>query len=216
VPLKAFIFDLDGVIIDSNPVHVRVWAEYLRNLGIQAADSLPARMYGRHNDEIVRDLIGAHLDARQVREHGEAKERLYREVMSREFDRRLVAGVAAFLARHAGQPMAVASNAEPANVEFVLRQSGLRKYFSVVLDGHQVARPKPDPEIFLTAAAGLGVRPADCLVFEDSAAGLAAARAAGMRVVALRTTHAEFPGADLVIDDFLSAELEPWIRRWRN
>jgi sugar-phosphatase len=87
---------------------------------------------------------------------------------------------------------------------------------SVVLDGHQVARPKPDPEIFLTAAAGLGVRPADCLVFEDSAAGLAAARAAGMRVVALRTTHAEFPGADLVIDDFLSAELEPWIRRWRN
>lgn len=216
MPLTAFIFDLDGVIIDSNPVHVRVWAEYLRSLGIPPAGSLPERMYGRHNDEIVRDLIGKHLDDRQVREHGEAKERLYREVMTREFSRRLVPGVAGFLERHAGWPMAVASNAEPANVDFVLRQSGLRKYFPVVLDGHQVARPKPDPEIFLTAAARLGVSPDGCLVFEDSAAGLAAARAAGMRVVALRTTHAEFPGADLVIDDFLSAELEPWIGRWHN
>jgi beta-phosphoglucomutase len=208
----ALIFDLDGVIVDSNPVHVEVWREYLGQFGIEAPTDLPERMYGLRNDQIVGTLMGGDYTAEEVFQHGAAKEELYRRRMRPQLARRLVPGIVRFLEGHAGWPMAVASNAEPANVEFILGESGLLKYFPVVVDGHQVARPKPDPEVYFRAAELLGKTPGECVVFEDSLAGVAAAKAAGCRVVALRTTHASLPEADLSVDDFLSPELEPWLR----
>ena len=209
----TFIFDLDGVIVDSNPVHVQVWEEYLRRQGISVDRTLPDLMYGRRNDDIVRDLIGDRLTPEEVFAHGAAKEALYRDVMKAQLARRLVPGVSTFLSRHANILTGLATNAEPANAEFVLNESGLRRYFPVIVDGQQVARPKPDPEIFLRAARLLGRSPRDCVVFEDSVAGVQAGLAAGTRVVALTTTHASFPEADLVVENFLSPELEPWIER---
>jgi HAD superfamily hydrolase (TIGR01509 family) len=209
----ALILDLDGVIVDSNPVHVQVWGEYLRRHGVDNCTSLPERMYGRRNDEIVRDLFGQHLSTQEVLAHGAAKEALYRQAMQAQLAQRLVPGVVGFLERHRGTPTGLASNAEPANVEFVLREAGLRDYFSAIVDGHQVERPKPDPQVYLRAASLLGILPRDCIVFEDSEAGVQSARAAGARVVALRTTHACFPQADLVIENFLSPELELWLGR---
>ena len=209
----TFIFDLDGVIVDSNPVHVQVWEEYLRRQGVPVDHTLPDLMYGRRNDDIVRDLIGDHLTPEEVFAHGAAKEALYREVMKAQLARRLVPGIATFLSHHANILTGLATNAEPANAEFVLNESGLRRYFPVIVDGQQVARPKPDPEVYLRAARLLGRLPRDCVVFEDSIAGVQAGRAAGTRVVALTTTHASFPEADLVVENFLSPELEPWIER---
>ena len=87
----------------------------------------------------------------------------------------------------------------------------LRNCFSAVVDGHQVSRPKPDPEMYLRVAALLGVEPRNCVVFEDSHSGIEAARAAGARVVGLRTTHKEFKNIELAVDDFRSAELEKWL-----
>ena len=209
----TFIFDLDGVIVDSNPVHVQVWEEYLRRQGVPVDHTLPDLMYGRRNDQIVRDLIGDRLSPEEVFAHGAAKEALYRETMKAQLARRLVPGVSTFLSRHSNILTGLATNAEPANAEFVLNESGLRRYFSVIVDGQQVARPKPDPESYLRAARLLGRVPRDCVVFEDSVAGVQAARAAGARVVALTTTHTSFPEADLVVENFLSPELEPWIQR---
>ncbi len=208
----ALIFDLDGVIVDSNPVHVEVWREYLGRFGIEAPADLPERMYGLRNDQIVGTLMGGDFTEEEVSQHGAAKEELYRRRMRPQLARRMVPGIVQFLERHAGWPMAVASNAEPANVEFILRESGLSKYFPVIVDGHQVVRPKPDPEVYFRAAELLDKAPSECVVFEDSAAGVAAAKAAGCRVVALRTTHASLPEADLMVEDFLSPELEPWLR----
>ena len=209
----ALIFDLDGVIVDSNPVHEQVWRQYLRGLGIPADGELADRMYGRRNDEIVRDLIGRDLSPEEVFAHGAAKEALYREVMKAQLPGRLVPGVREFLDSHSGVPTGVATNAEPANAEFILEEAGLRGYFPVVVNGHQVERPKPDPEIYFRAAALLGVKPRDCIVFEDSLAGVEAARAAGAKVVALTTTHLSFPDADLVVGNFLAPELQPWMMR---
>jgi HAD superfamily hydrolase (TIGR01509 family) len=107
--------------------------------------------------------------------------------------------------------MALASNAEPENVAFILKESGLKKYFRVVVDGHQVERPKPFPDVYLLAAKLLGEPAGNCIAFEDSHSGVEAARAAGMRVVGIRTTHRELPEADLAVDDFLSEELETWL-----
>jgi beta-phosphoglucomutase len=209
----ALIFDLDGVIVDSNPVHVKVWRAYLEHYGIDPGDSLPARMYGRRNDDIVRDFFGSHLSREKVLAHGAAKEALYRQAVKPQLGERLVPGAATFLERHRGMPMGLATNAEPANAEFILRESGLRGYFSVVMDGHQVERPKPDTEIYVRTAQLLATDPRNCVVFEDSSAGVKAARDAGARVVALRTTHLSLPMADLAVDDFLSPELEPWLGR---
>jgi HAD superfamily hydrolase (TIGR01509 family) len=114
-------------------------------------------------------------------------------------------------AHRQGIPLALATNAEPLNVDFVLDGSNLKPLFSVIVDGHQVAHAKPHPEIFLTAAAHLGVAPGNCIVFEDSPGGFQAALSAGGRVVALLTTEREYRQAALAIADFTDPRLVSWL-----
>ncbi len=207
----ALILDMDGVIVDSNPVHRKVWAEYNRRFGIATDEAMQQRMYGRRNDDIVRDFFGEHLTLDEVRAHGAAKERLFRETIGPVMNEALVPGLREFLKRHSHQPVGLATNAEPENVEFLLEAAGLRPYFRAVVDGHQVANAKPHPDIYLRAAGLLGAAPCDCVVFEDSFTGIQAARAAGMAVIGVQTTHDELPGVDLEIRDFKSPALEPWL-----
>jgi beta-phosphoglucomutase family hydrolase len=208
----ALIFDMDGVIIDSNPVHREAWEAYNRRFGVETTDEMHERMYGKRNDQIVRDYLGNHLSDEEVLKHGAAKESLFREMIASRLDEFLVPGLRTFLDRHRDLRKAVASNAEAANIEFVMNTADLTRHFSVVLDGHQVSNPKPAPDVFLRAAELLGVRPQDCVVFEDSYSGVQAGVAAGMQVVGVRTTHDELPGASLEVDDFLAPELEEWLR----
>jgi beta-phosphoglucomutase len=208
-PPLAFLFDLDGVIVDSMPMHTLAWNMYMDSLGIRATD-LVDRMHGRRNDEIVHELIGSDLSAAQVYEHGAAKESLFRRLMADKLTDHLVPGVVDFIRRHADVPMAVGSNAEPANVDFVLDGAGLRRYFKVIVDGMQVKRPKPSPDVYLRAADLLGVEPRFCVVFEDSPAGVEAARAAGSHVVGVET-HGELLGVDLRIANFEDTALEAWL-----
>jgi HAD superfamily hydrolase (TIGR01509 family) len=210
----ALLFDMDGVIIHSTPLHVEAWRLYLKRLGI-SSDGILERMHGKRNDEIVRDVFGPALSEAEVFEHGAAKERLYRELMAPRLEEFLVPGVREFLSGAAGVPCAVASNAEPANVGFILDGAGLRGCFRAALDGQQVERPKPDPEIFLRAAGLLATPPGDCIVFEDSPGGVTAGLRAGMRVVALQTTRADFDGVALAIPDFRDPRLGAWLAAQR-
>lgn len=140
-PGLALIFDMDGVLMDSNPAHREAWVAYNRSCGLETTGAMLERMYGRRNDEIVRDYFGEHLSPEEVQARGAAKERLYREMIAGRVEGMLLAGLRPFLEAYRGAPMAVASNAEPENVSFLLDQAGLRPYFRVVLDGHQVSRP---------------------------------------------------------------------------
>jgi HAD superfamily hydrolase (TIGR01509 family) len=169
------------------------------------------RMYGRRNDQIVRDFYGDNLTDEEVIARGAAKEQLYREMVAAGVNDMLVPGIKEFLDRHASLPMALATNGERANVDFLLEKAGLRSHFSVVIDGHQVQHPKPDPEIYLLAAAQLKTAPSQCIVFEDSYTGVSAAVAAGMRVVGIRTTHGNLPGTSITVDNFRSGELTSWL-----
>jgi HAD superfamily hydrolase (TIGR01509 family) len=207
------LFDLDGVIVDSNPVHSACWREYLRRCGRTTAEDFDRRMFGRRNDDIVRDVFGWDLDPAEVFRHGAEKEKLYREMMCPVLEEHLVPGVRAFLERHRSLPMAIATNAEPANADFVVDSGGLRQYFRVVINGEQVDRPKPDPEIYLRASELLSIPPANCIIFEDSVTGVEAARGSGARVVGLETTHpaSELPPVDISIRDFLDPGLERWL-----
>ena len=208
----ALIFDMDGVIVDSNPMHRESWVAFNRRYGLATTEEMHQRMYGRRNDQIVRDFYGDGITAEEVDARGRAKERLYREMMAGRTEEMLVPGLRAFLERHRDLPMGVGSNAEPENVAHVLDEAGLRRYFRAVVDGHQVHNPKPHPEVYLRVAELLETEPANCIVFEDSHSGAAAAVAAGMRVIGLCTTYVNLPGAVLTIDNFLSGDLESWLQ----
>jgi beta-phosphoglucomutase len=202
---------MDGVIVDSNPLHRVVWAEYNRRHGIETTEEMQQRMYGKRNDEIVRDFFGSEITDVEVFRHGAAKEALYRETLRPTIHEAIVPGLREFLERHRDLPAAVATNAEPANVNFVLEEAGLRQYFRAVVDGHQVENPKPHPDIYLKAAQELGIEPAHCVVFEDSYTGVEAGLAAGMRVVGVSTTHPDLRGISLLIPDFTDPALEEWL-----
>jgi beta-phosphoglucomutase len=202
---------MDGVIIDSNPAHRKSWAAFNRLYGVETTEEMHQRMYGKRNDDIVRDFFGPHLTDEEVAAMGAAKEELYREMIADQVEELLVPGLRDFLEELRGAPMAVASNAEPANVGFLLDRAGLRRYFRAVVDGHQVSNPKPDPEIYLRAAGLLQIAPANCIVFEDSYSGVAAARAAGMRIVGVLTTHVNLPSTSINVDNFSSGHLRTWL-----
>jgi len=208
----ALIFDMDGVIVDSNPLHRESWAQFNSRYGVTTTEAMHRRMYGRRNDEIVRDFFGAGLPPEEVAARGKAKEELYREMMAARVEEFLVPGIRQFLERHRDTPMGLASNAEPENVTLVLDRAALRPYFRAVVDGHQVRNPKPHPEVYLRAAELLQVEPANCIVFEDSPAGVAAGVAAGMRVIGLSTTYGNLPGTYITIDNFLCTDLDPWLQ----
>lgn len=213
MPDLAFIFDMDGVIVDSNPLHRIAWDEYNRHHGVEMTEPMYQAMYGKRNDEIIRGFLGNHLTDSEVFEHGAAKERLYRKLMAPQVESALVPGVAAFIRSHKDVPMAVATNGERANVDMALNGTGLAAFFSVAVTGGDVVRPKPYPDIYLKAAELLGKAPEQCIVFEDSHAGVQAGLAAGMRVVGIATTHDNLKGVDLLIPDFNDPKLPAYLRQ---
>jgi beta-phosphoglucomutase len=211
----GLIFDLDGVVVDSMPLHTLAWLRYLEGLGISRKD-VATKMHGRRNDEIVREFLGPDVPDEIIFEHGAAKERLFREMMGADLMSSLVPGVDDFLARANlpagdGLPVALATNAEPPNVDFVLGGTNLRQYFKAIVDGSQVRNAKPAPDVYLLAGEKLGVAPQNCIVFEDSPTGITAARAAGMRVVGILTHAPALEHVDIGVCDFQDPELEKWL-----
>jgi HAD superfamily hydrolase (TIGR01509 family) len=209
--MKALILDMDGVVVDSNPLHASIWRDYLTEHGLYR-NGIMQWMHGKRNDQIVREVFGPSLSDAEVFAHGAAKEARYREQMRPQLEKHLVPGLRAFLDRWRHVPMGVGSNAEPANVEFVLEAAGLRPYFRAVVDGHQVTHPKPHPEIYLRVAELLGVSPKDCVIFEDSPGGIRAAREAGAKVVAVKTVPgAVLPETDYQVENFADPGLDNWL-----
>jgi HAD superfamily hydrolase (TIGR01509 family) len=207
---------MDGVIVDSNPVHRESWAAFNRRYGLETTPAMVERMYGKRNDEIIRDYFGDALAVEEVAARSRAKEQLYREMAGSRLEQMLVPGLRPFLDRYRGAPMAVASNAEPENVAFVLDGAGIRPYFRVVVDGRQVVNPKPHPDVYLLAARLLNIAPPNCIVIEDSPTGVAAAKAAGMRVIGLNTTYVNLRGTGVNADNFESRDLASWLGEQRR
>ena len=175
-------------------------------------------MHGRRNDEIVRDFLGADADQHTVLAHGAAKERLFRDMLRERLHQHLVPGIAEWLDHLSGAPIALATNAERANIDFVLDGvgrdgAGLRPYFDVIVDGSEVARPKPAPDVYLRAAELLKIPPRNCVVFEDSPVGVAAALAAGMRVVGVLTHSSPLDGILLSVPEFSGSAIRPMVVR---
>jgi len=191
----AIIFDMDGVLVDSNPFHLRKWIDLFQAHGIPYdEEQLPKIILGPPNDVIFRRYLGEDLTREQLAELGEELEANFRREIGPHA--RAFPGVQRFIDECAAQgiAMAVASAAIAKNVTFLISALGLRKYFREVLAVDEITHAKPHPEVYLKTAAKLGVEPSACAVFEDSYVGIEAAKRAGMKCVAIAST---FPAEDL-------------------
>jgi HAD superfamily hydrolase (TIGR01509 family) len=213
----AVIFDMDGVLVDSNPFHLRKWVDLLHEHRIPFnPEDLPQQILGQRNDTAFRFFFGTQLGEAEIQRLSEELEERFRKVFRPHAEP--LPGLAALLAdcHSVGIPMAVASSAMTKNVEFIVDVLGFRPYFRCLVTGDEVTHPKPHPEIYFKTAAKLGVKPAACVTFEDSFVGVEAAKGAGMKCIAIASTFSaeelrERTGADLIVPNF--AGLSPGMLR---
>jgi HAD superfamily hydrolase (TIGR01509 family) len=204
----AFIFDMDGVIVDSNPFHKIALKQFCEKHGLPLSEEqLRLRIYGRMNKEWIPNLFGE-LSPGQVAAYADEKEALYRQLFEK--DIRPINGLVNFLEKleAAKIPKAIGTSAPRANVDFTLSRTGTTRFFDIILDESNVQKGKPDPEIYIQVAKALNLPPEQCIVIEDSLSGIAAGKAAGSKVIGITTTHTrdELRSTDLVIDDFVGLE----------
>jgi len=199
--MKAIIWDLDGVIVDSAPYHFSAWRELFGRLGKDYAAEDFKRNFGRRNDDILRSVLG-NSPEEEIKVLAQQKEEIFRERIREKV--KPLPGVLELLedAHSGGFRMALVSSAPQENIELILSSLGIKEYFDCLISGQELQRGKPDPEGFLLAAEKLGVAPARCIVIEDALSGVEAAKRAGMKCIAVTTTHPKelFSGADLVVD----------------
>ena len=186
---RAVIFDMDGVIVDSEPRHERAFQEVLEEIGYGDTHELRFSDYiGRSDHELWTDFVTKHNPPQPIEELLALKRRRVVEILRHE--QPLFDGLPELIERVVARyPLGLASGSERAVVEAVLVLRGLKRFFSAVVCGSEVAQGKPAPDIFLKAAELLGVEPRECWVIEDSKPGIAAGLAAGMRVIAITNTH---------------------------
>jgi len=209
----ALIFDMDGVLVDSNPFHLRKWASLLTEHRIPFdPEDLLKQIVGHRNDGLLRHFFGPALTAEERRALIDELEEKFRAAFKPHAEplpglRQLIVQ-----ASQAGIPMAVASSAMRKNVEFVVDAIGLRPYFQCLFNGDEVTHAKPHPEIYLKTAEKLGVDPGLAVGFEDSFVGIEAVKNAGMKCVAIASS---FPledlrrtRADRVVKSFTELDLE--------
>lgn len=203
---KAYLFDMDGVLVDNTRYHLLAWQEFARRRGGRATDEQLVSWMGSPGRDFVRRMFEEPLSPARVDELLKEKEALYRELYRPYLSPR--PGVVAFLerARRDGVVCTITTGGSRANVDFVLDGTGLRRYFACVLDAGQYARGKPHPDCYLQTAAAVGAEPADCTIFEDAVNGIEAAKAAHIRVVAITGTNSrttlEAAGPDRIVDSF--------------
>lgn len=196
------IFDWDGVIIDSAKLHEQSWHRLAGELGKSVAPGSFLRGFGMKSAQIIAEIHTWANDPTEVARLTERKEALYREIVGQS-EIAALPGVLPWLQRlqEAGVACAVASSTHRANIDAILARIGLLNAFRAIVSAEDVVHGKPHPEVFLKAAERLGCLPARSVVFEDAHVGIKAAHAAGMKVVAVTTTHqpAELKAADLVV-----------------
>lgn len=201
---KAFIFDLNGTMIDDMQYHERAWYDIL-NHDLKAGltqDEVNMQMYGKNNELLERIFGKHHFDETRMKELSLEKERRYQQAYLPNL--KLINGLQIFLesSEQAGIPMAIGSAAITFNIDFILDNLHIRHFFKAIVSADDVTTSKPDPETFIKCAELLNVSPENCIVFEDAPKGVEAAQNAGMDCVVLTTMHEkeEFSQYKNVID----------------
>jgi len=186
----AILFDWDGVVIDSREQHASSWDRLAERKNLPLPDGHFEKGFGMRNESIIPDVLGWATDPAEVAALAFEKEETYRELV-REVGIEPLPGVREFLKilKASGIPTAVGSSTPRSNIDCSLEITGIADYFGGIVAAEDVSNGKPDPEVFLNGAKLLGFDPKSCIVLEDAQVGIDAARAGGMHVIGVATTH---------------------------
>lgn len=215
----AVLFDMDGVIVDSNPVHKIAIERFCKKYNLELTDEkLINKVWGRQNKDWIPAVFEREIEPKALEEYSREKEKLFRDLYEKEIQP--LPGLEKFLQEleQKNIPKAIATSAPLENVDFVLEKTGLRKYFTTILHDTFVTKGKPDPEIYIKTAAALNFDPKDCIVLEDSLSGVKSGLNAGCKVVGVLTTHSkeELNETHLTIKDFKELKISDLERLFAN
>jgi beta-phosphoglucomutase family hydrolase len=212
---KAFIFDLNGTVIDDMQYHAKAWYDILNN-DLQAgltAEQVKKEMYGKNDELLIRIFGENRFSKEEMAALSVEKEKRYQAAYLPEIA--MINGLQAFLEAAVKHqvPMAIGSAAIPFNIDFALDNLHIRHFFSAIVSADDVVLSKPHPETFLKAAQLLHAEPGECIVFEDAPKGVEAALNAGMKAVVITTMHgkeefAQYPNVLFFIQDYTDAQLQ--------
>jgi len=202
IKAKAVIWDMDGVIADTGPYHLSAWQEVFRKRGIKFTEEDFKRNFGQKNDTIIRAALGEEISQSEIDSVAKEKEETFRSLAGQKI--KPFPGAVELLQslmKH-GFKMAIASSTPIENIRLITGSFGIDNCFQSIVTGQDVTEGKPSPQSFLLAAQRLGVEPKNCIVIEDAVAGVAAAKRAGMRCLAITNTHPRqsLKQADLIVD----------------
>ncbi len=215
---RAVIWDMDGVIVDTGKYIRQAWQYTFKNHGFTLTDEDFRPLFGTRNDTIIRAVMGQDISQKELDKVAIEKERYYHQILKGNIKPLPGAVELIKLLPANGFSMAVASSAPKMTIELILKDIGVWDCFQANVAGREVVEGKPSPQIFLTAAERLGVRPYNCIVIEDATVGVEGAKRAGMKCVAVTNTHprAALSGAGLVVDSLEAvtiADLEKLLNR---
>ncbi len=207
--MKACIFDLDGVLVDSAKYHYLAWKALADKLGFEFTEKDNERLKGvsrMKSLEILLEIGGVLMSDEEKEKAATEKNGLYRSFISKMTPDEILPGVEDFLKEVKAAGLKTSIGSASKNTPLIMERAGLSKYFDAVADGTMVSKAKPDPEVFLKGAELLGVDPKDCVVFEDAEAGVEAAHNAGMKAVGIGSPTT-LGKAELVIPNFVGFKL---------
>ncbi len=204
------IFDMDGVLADTGPIHFESWVKLGRKLGIEFTKEFFEQTFGQKSPTITRKLVSPEADEEHIEEWSDFKEKTYREIVR---DKLVpLPGVLEILAdlKSKGFKLAVGSSGPSENVDLLLTSLKIKYYFDVIITAAEVKKGKPEPDVFLIVAKTLNINPKNCIVIEDAPVGIEAAKRAEMKTIALTTTHnkEELLDADLIINNLTEIGIE--------
>lgn len=213
--IKACLFDLDGVVVDTARYHYIAWNKIAEELGFYFSEQDNERLKGVSRMEsldILLEIGKIKMDSSQKAVLAEKKNDLYVSYIRLMTPAEILPGVIQFLDELHNNNLLIALGSASKNAMFILDKIGLADKFDVVIDGNKVSKAKPDPEVFLKGASELEVSPANCLVFEDAQAGIDAARNGGMSVIGIGKGE-NLKNADFVIPGFVNMNIDQ-LRSW--
>ena len=199
----AVIFDMDGVLSDTGPVHFESWVKMTSEIGVEFTKEFFEKIFGQQSPEIIRKLMGPNVDEITIEKWANLKEKYYRDMVKDQL--KPLPGVIELIKElyDLKFKLAVGSSGPRENVELLLTSLKIKRFFNAVITAAEIKRGKPEPDVFLEAAKRVKIKPNKCVVIEDAPVGIESAKRAGMKCIALTTTHPEkeLYNADLIVKD---------------